>query len=303
MRSFLVVLLFAVVLASCKKEEQVVFTGNTIAPYSEIPTILTENYANRLYIDLIGREPTDEEMVADVAILEAADLSNSSRIQVINKLMYSQDAVPGDTVSYNISYFSKLYEDTKARLLEGTSEADLQDEYYLLYYVAQLDSMNGNMTGYELLMIEANKMKDVLDSREELRLEQIDIREMYRRMFFNNVYDQINMNTFNFINATFDGNYYRFPTEAELEQCFPPIEYNGSGILFGDVISSKVEYLEVLLGNAEYSEGLIRWCYLSMLNREPTDTEIFNLLDEVNQGYDVQAVQQFILTTDEYAGF
>ncbi|MBL7942768.1 MAG: hypothetical protein JNM00_08385 [Flavobacteriales bacterium] len=298
--------LWLIVLAmamSCRKQEEVVFTGNTIPAYDAIPTILVENYVNRLYIDLIGREPTDEEMSADVATLEGAGLSETSRHQIIDKLMFSDQDVPGDTTSYSESYFFKFYSDTKARLLEGTSQAIIWEEYYLRYGVAILDSLNGNMIAYELGMLEAEKIMDILTCPQDLRAGTIDTREMYRRMIHNSLYDQINMNTFNFINASFDGCYYRFPTESEMDQCFAPIEYNGSGVLFGQVITSKMEYLEVLLGNNEYEEGLVRWCFLSLLNREPSSTEIFNLLPLLESNYNCQNVQQYILSTDEYAGF
>src|SRR6218665_3290708 len=74
-----VVALFVV---GCKKPEQEVFTDNNIPVYTGTPTLLVENYVNRLYIDLIGREPNDAEMAADVQVLENASLSQQARINL-----------------------------------------------------------------------------------------------------------------------------------------------------------------------------------------------------------------------------
>ncbi|MCC6599376.1 MAG: hypothetical protein IT223_01730 [Crocinitomicaceae bacterium] len=302
LRLFQLLSLFAFILFSCKKQEEVLYSGNEIAPYNGVSTILVENYVNRLFIDLIGREPTDDEMEGEVAALRQGGLSISSRASLVNKLMFGSNSPIGGG-SYTASYFRKFYDDQKGRYLEGASEASIDEIFYTLMAVAQLDSLNGNMLGYELTMLEANKMKAVKDSREELQLGTIKVDEMCRRMMFNNLYDEINMNTFNFINASFDNTYFRYPTDAELTSCFNPIESNQSGVLFGQAISNKQEYLQVLTANAEFAEGMIRWVYKALLSREATSPEVFNLLDEFNNGNNTQEVQKHILTGDEYAGF
>ncbi|MFN8700403.1 MAG: hypothetical protein ACK5XQ_13870, partial [Flavobacteriales bacterium] len=192
-------LFMAAVLFSCKKEEQVVFTDNDIPPYSEIPTLLVENYVNRLYIDLIGREPTDAEMAADVAALEAADLSMAVRIALVQFLTGSEEAASADE-TYKSAYFRKFYEDQKARFLDGIGEGALMDDYNVFRGLAVTDSIQGNILGYEIFMLEANKLMAVMDSRIDLQNGTITVDEMCRRMMFNSIYDEINMNTFNFIN-------------------------------------------------------------------------------------------------------
>ncbi len=58
-------------------------------------------------------------------------------------------------------------------------------------------------------------------------------------MLNTSIYDEINMNSANFINASFDDLYYRFPTLAEFDQAFPIIENNEAGQLFGEVVLKK----------------------------------------------------------------
>jgi hypothetical protein len=120
---------------------------------------------------------------------------------------------------------------------------------------------------------------------------------------FNSIYDEINMNTFNFINASFDDSFFRFPTETELENAFPTIEFNGAGVLFGQSISTKSDYLLVLTTSSEFREGMIRWCYRNLLARDAESFEVVALLPVFNNGFDTKLVQQHILISDEYAGF
>lgn len=299
----LAIVCMAVFFASCKKEpETVTFSGNTIPPYDEVSTLLVENYVNRLFIDLTGREPTDAEMDAEVAALEAGDLSTEVRGALVDKIMTNTAFIEGDS-SLKHAYYQKFYDDHKGRFLNGASESEMYEMYYLYYFISVQDSMAGNMLAYELNRAEANEMRAAIESRRDLMTGAIDVKEMCRRMCYNPLYDEINMNTFNYINATFDDLYYRYPTEAELDQAFPPVDYNGSGILFGTVINNKTEYLNLLLNNSEFGEGMIRWAFISLLGREPSSVEIYNLIDNFNTGQNIRYVQKSILITDEYAGF
>jgi hypothetical protein len=290
-----------VTLFSCKKEEQVIFDDNTIPDYTNVPTLLVENYVNKLYIDLIGREPTDSEMSADVTTLESGALSYNARKTVIDKLMYSTEQANGS--SYAETYYRKLYNDQKARFLDAASEQSLDSEYQLWRAIAYQDSLNGNLFGYEIIMIEANKIKAVIDSRLELQNGTIQIDEMCRRMMYNSIYDDINMGSFNFINATFDDSFSRFPTQAEFDLVYNAIESNAAGVLFGTSVNNKVEYLQTLTANTEFDEGMIRWAYRTLLSRDATSSEVFNRMSLFAPAHSIQAVQLYILTTDEYAGF
>src|SRR5574343_430186 len=87
----------------CKKEENVTFTNNTIPDYDEVPSIIIENYVNRVFIDLIGREPTYLEMTAEASALKSANMSVASRTALVNKIMTSTAVLEGDG-SYREAY-------------------------------------------------------------------------------------------------------------------------------------------------------------------------------------------------------
>ena len=72
---YILVLLFFT--SSCKKDN--IIPDNNAPYYDEIPTLLLENYVNRAYIDLLGREPLDDEMINDVQFLRNNDVSIGSR--------------------------------------------------------------------------------------------------------------------------------------------------------------------------------------------------------------------------------
>ena len=111
------------------------------------------------------------------------------------------------------------------------------------------------------------------------------------------------MNSFNDIKATFAILVFRYPTEAEMGQAFPPVDYNGSGYLFGSTITSKSEYIQLLVNTAEFNEGAVRWAYNSLLGREPLSGELYALLPVFTTNDNYQAIQKAIVITDEYAGW
>ena len=302
-RVYLLLIVVSIVsaLASCKKEE-VVFEDNTIPPYSEIPTVVVQNYVNRLFIDLIGREPLDSEMELEVSLLEEANLSSESRVNLVNQLMFDTAPLPGDS-SYTFAYHVKLYDDLKARFLEGASEDVLNFEYGIFRGQAISDSINGNFSAYTLNMQEANRIALVQSSRSELQNGEILIDEMVKRMLINSIYDQINMNSFNFINATYNDLFFRFPTASELDLAYNVIEFNQAATIYGSLAQTKTDYVDILISNGEFDEGMIIWAYESLLARTPSSNEVFDQVIPFSNNYNFKEVQRTILISDEYAGF
>lgn len=288
-------------IAACKKEE-LVFDDNTPPSYSGVSTVVLNNYINRLFIDVIGREPLNVEMEAEVAALREADLGMEARSALVDKLMYSTDFVEGDS-SYRRAYCVKLYENLKARFIEGASDEFLLSEYNMLRGNAVLDSLNGDMTGYTLKMQDAQRLSDLLESRAEWQENEISIDTMVQRMLLNAIYDEINMNAFNFVNASFDDLFYRFPTPPEFESAYTIVEFNQPATLFNAVAQNKAEYVALITATGEYYEGMVIWVYQSLLSRPPTSSEVFSTALDFRNTQDISAVQRKLLVSDEYAGF
>ncbi len=275
--------------------------------YDEIPTVLIENYVNRIFIDLIGREPLDIEMQKEVKYLRDNDLQMEFRDSLITKLMTSTvlDTTIGDsTTIYKVAYYHRMYDMIKARMIEGASNEYIQQEIGNLEQIILNDSlMGGNQQGIDKKRFEVNKLKKVVSSEKQYMNGDIEINEVYARLLYNSVYDEINMNTFNFVNASFDDLFSRFPTAEEFDNGFNMIEYDEARLLFNLPGQNKGDYIEILTNSREYYEGMINWVFLTMLSREPTSLEKGQIMETFFYDHDLQKLQKIVLMTDEYAHF
>ena len=302
-------LLICIVLmtSSCSKDPTLI-PDNQPPDLDNVPTVLIENYVNRIFIDLIGREPFEAEMDSNVAFFKANELSVEAREKLITQLQTNTDWIEGDT-SYKHAYYQRFYDQSKVRMIEGDGDANLRRRIGLFNNTVFRDSLNGdtiplgNAISTARAQLEIDKLNNVLKSRREYREGIIDIEEVFRRMANNYIYDQINMNNFNFINATFDNLFYRFPTDTEFWLAWDMADKNLSAILLGKNGQTRGDYLEILTGSKEFYQGLIMWAYLNLLARFPTSAEITALLDQFSQDKDFQAVQKVIMVSNEYANF
>lgn len=296
-----ILLLLLTALLSCSKEE--VFVPDNKPPdYSGVPLVKVQNFVNRLYIDLLAREPLDEEMDREVEALLADTLSAAARLDLVIRLQTDTAFVEGDT-SYQRAYCQNLYNLAKARCLEGASDAELTGEAGIYAFGAYKDSLLGNWEGYYRAIRERDKLLAVVAGREALQRGEIAYADLYQRVVFNAIYDRINMNTVNFVNATFDNLLWRYPTKAELQTGFQMIELDKPGTLFGKQGSNKEDYVRILTTSREMYEGLIIWAHRQLLARTPTSQETAALLEDFINHRDIRLIQRHILVTDEYANF
>ncbi len=293
--------LSTILLFSCKKKEVIVPDNNALK-YQNVSTVKLENYINRIYIDLLGREPLDSENDRDVLFLRNANLSFDARKQLITRLMTDTTYVVGDS-SYKKAYYQRIYDLQKARFIEGASDADIEEAYGPLYFAVRSARLLGDsLTVYSAL--ETIKIhEDLLRSKREYQLGKININEMCARMLNNSLYDLINMNSFNFVNASFDDLFFRFPSNAEFNIAFDIIETGKGGSLFNKFATNKNEYCFMLTQSNEFYEGMIKWAYIVLMGREPNTQETYNLMVDYNKTKNFQTVQTKILMTDEYAQF
>ena len=293
-------LLFAF-LFSCKKDDDVIPNNN--APYySEVPTILLENYVNRIYIDLIGREPLDIEMEQDVQYLRDADVSQESRNDLLYKLQNDTNYVEGDS-SYKFVYYHRIYGMLKARLLEGVSNSYIGQDLNNWYNAYQDALAAGDILSANKKLLQYNILNDVLLSELQYYHGEIEINEMHRRMIYNSVYDNIHMNTFNYVNAAFDNLLFRFPTQYEFSQTYTMLQDNTSQIVLGSSGNNKEDFSYIITNTREFYEGIIIWSYQTLLARMPTVQELDYLMQVFYIDHDFQWVQRQIMKDDEYSQF
>ena len=289
------------IMSSCKREDNIIPNNN--APYyGEIPTLLLENYVNRCYIDLLGREPLDDEMIEDVQFLRDNEVTVESRDQLLYKLQFDTTFIEGDS-SYNQAYFHRFYELVKVRLIEGAANSYINSENANWLFEYEKDSIAGNMINAYKRLLEYNKLNDILKSEKQYRNGVISVSEYHRRMVYNSIYDDINMNTFNYINAIFDNLLFRYPTSYEFNECKLMIDDNSTQILMGASGNCKYDVTTIICNSDEFYEGLVNWSYITFLGREANVQERDELMNNLITFNDYQRIQRIILSSDEYAHF
>ena len=122
-------------------------------------------------------------------------------------------------------------------------------------------------------------------------------------MIYNKVYDAINMNTTNFVNASFDNLLWRYPTQTEFQAGFNMVEFSIPESFFGQTGTNRQDYVDIFINSREMFEGLIIWVYQQTLQRRPTTQETFVLLEDFYTHRDIRKVQRVVMVTDEYANF
>lgn len=295
-------ILFVIVFGlACSKQENIIPDNDPFSSFN-ISDLKIENYVNRVFIDVIGREPINEELDAEVLILKDSSLNRTARMNLVQKLM-NDTTFRENEFSYHAAYIQNLYNLAKARCIESVSDEEIQTEINLSRRGATRDSMVGNWDGYYARLEIIRKYESVINSRVLMESGLMQYHQCFAFMIDNGIYDMLNMNTFNFIRASFDQLLWRLPTEQEYNRCFDMIEFNTSSVLFGELGSDKNDYISIMIDSPGMLEGMIIWAYQSMLNRNPSPEEVFTLIGDYAINKDIGYVISEILVTDEYASF
>ncbi|MBM3919250.1 MAG: hypothetical protein FJ344_07095 [Sphingomonadales bacterium] len=298
----LLILLIFQLGSACTRERLKVEPDNDAPWYGDVPTILVENYVNRVFIDLLGREPVDSEMTVHVQYLRAGDLSKARRTDWIRILQTDTVPAAGDS-SYQSVYYRRFYEMTKVRLLEGVSDSYLLGQIGILQFGIQVDSLNGDTIAVNKKRANVARYERIMQCEYDYRFGLIALDSVCARMVDNPVYDFINMNSFNFINATFDNLYFRFPTQSEFERAYLMVDASQPSTLFGRPGSNKSDYIQIVVAQREFWQGWIIWAYKTLLARDPSTSELYAALLQLNADKNFHTTLSNILISDEYAHF
>ena len=297
------ILSLAIVLFACDTTSEEIISGNDSFSVTGISKIKVENYVNRLFIDLIGREPTDIEQAIEADTLNENDLSEEVRLDLINRLM-TDTTFSENEGSYQEAYSNNLYLLAKIRCLEGVSDGQIRGEILgPIYNSAFKDSLDGNWDAYFEKLNEIRRFELLLSSSENLQKGVLKYHEVYAFMIDNGLYDQFNMNTFNFVRASFDQLLFRLPTAQEYDQAFYMCEKDMVGEILGKTGNSKADYIDILINSEAMKEGMVRWAFQVFLQRPGTPDEVATLLEEYKQHSNINQVIAKIVVTDEYANF
>ncbi|MBK7810037.1 MAG: hypothetical protein IPO62_00990 [Saprospiraceae bacterium] len=288
--------------STCTKEKINIIDDNDPTSVTNISRLKIENYVNRLFIDLVGREPLKTELGVEVDTLQANELSRDARIALIDRLMTDDSFREGER-SYKAAFYLNLYNLAKVRCLESVTDGEIQMRMGQLIGDAMRDSMAGNWELFYTRLEILRKYQNLLDSQHDLYDGHIQYHQMFTFLVNNSVYDLINMNTFNFIRAVYSELLFRLPTVQEYEVAFDIIEKNMHKQAFGKYCSGKEDFIDAMIQSPSMLEGMVIWTFQVYLNRFPTPSELVSLLPTYLQDQDIRYLIRQIAVTDEYAGF
>jgi hypothetical protein len=295
-------LLISYLFVSCTKEETVIRSNNTPPKYSEVSTIMVENYVNRLFIDVLGREATDLERSQFVLALRKGKLNLNTRDSIVKTLQFDTIYRVGDS-SYRKAYTTRIYNISKSRFLEGAADMDIAQRSSNLGFAILVSQLDGDSIAMFSAINQKKYYDRILKSNYWFSRKSITYNQMCEYMLNNGIYDLINMGSFNFVNATFDDVFGRKPNNDEFNRSFQIIEKNIPQYIFNRTISNKNEFCEGITTTSGFYEAEIRWWYFQLIRREINPTVLYPILAQYLKDQSVENMQRKILISDEYAQF
>lgn len=272
MKGKVIFLLFCVfiLLAGCKSKSWEVHEihkdlggGDPTASIYQI-----DAYIYNIYIGLTGRKPDSTEYNQAREALIAAQASRIGRTAFIRGIVEKDE------------FYENLYSLMRKDVLEDADTSTIREEYNVtLSWLADPQFQSS----WSLLEEMKKEYEDLMRIPEDLKNSTIGITGLYRRGIDNDIYDQINMGTENFVVSCFTFYLDRYPTQEELEQSKKMVDSHPA-FLFLQHGANKQDFLDIFLNSPAYKEGLIRRLFKRFLYREPSayerDLYLQNLADD-----------------------
>jgi hypothetical protein len=282
----ILILLLVVLVTACQKDE-IIIEDNTAPPDSTISTLILENYVAKCYISLLGRDPSETEEQTAVDLLRNAGMSVGSRKEMI------------DVILTDSEYRDKILEYNSIKLLNAPFDTtEIQTQLFI--YNSLLDDPQ-YAPFIDLIQDVIDKLETLADTPDDFRNGTIGMQEMHRRLVNNDIYDQINMGSFNFVLSLFNNFLFRDPTAEEHDAGITMVD-GFVAVLFYETGNSKEECIDIFLSSDDYFEGQVRELYLRYLFREPSSEEQSYHAIRYRDSGNYDRLQKDILSTDEFAG-
>ncbi|MBK9733382.1 MAG: hypothetical protein IPO83_19180 [Chitinophagaceae bacterium] len=265
-------------------------TNNDPPPYFGVSEVQINNYINRMYIDLIGRAPSQDEILTAHDYLISHDLSAAAKDTLIQQLISTR------------SYFNVLFSLTSADFINGSDSALIAYQIAVIKLIYHYDSLAGNtaiLIFYQYELYRLQKLQDVTDA---FMNGSISVNEYFAAFLDNYFYDQLNMGTENFVKAAFGDLLLRSPTQSELFNGVTMVD-NNPAFLFQTDGDSKGDFVTIVTTNDEFYEGLVIKAYNQLLLRDATSQELTAGTIAMQVSKDYPAFQKELMKTAEYAGF
>lgn len=275
-------------LFSCSETDDIVVPGNQSPPDGTIEQSLIINYVSKVYISALGRKPSDAEETAAYGMLSPTKFSLDDRRAFVSGV-----------VSQN-EFLANVFNIAMVEFLENADTSVIQNERWD-FEERLLEDTNASQSSKDYWQYEVDRFDTLLACYNELFSGAIDVAEMYRRISNNELYDDINMGTENFVVSTFQNYILRYPTLEELDNGKDIV--NGfESVLFLKTGETKYDYMDIFFSSDEYYSGQVKYLFIKYLYRNPSSAEEQFFADVYKRNGLYRELAAEVLIQDEFAG-
>ena len=290
--TFIFSVLFAV---SCKKEtitthENLVVSGNVAPPYDGVPTIKIEVYINKLYIDLLGIQPSSTELNYSVNYLKDNKLRMGARDTLVSQLLNKDQ------------YFERLFTLNSAKFIEGINKYQIDQEIATQVYISTFLLASGDTFSSQIVDLNIVRLTTLSQSDSLYKNNIISLNEFYASFTNNSFYEDLNMGSLNFVKASFEHYFSRQGSQTEITNGVKIVD-NQSAILLMQNGNSKQDFINIMTNSNEFYQGLVIESFRDLLSRNPSSVESSVYTQEIKATNNLGNLKKNILILDEYAGF
>ncbi|MCY7410733.1 MAG: hypothetical protein LH473_10695 [Chitinophagales bacterium] len=264
--------------------------GNTPPDYSGVSDDKIVAYINKLFIDLLGRAPTQDEINNGLTYLDENNLSDQSRDSVIGVLQSTPE------------FYERFFSINSNEFLNGVSGSDIAYEIALIQFVYELDSISGytqNLVYYQQAL---NSLYALQNVSNDFMNQTISLNQYFATFINNYFYDQVNMGSENFVKGSFDDLFRRAPTDDELANGVDMVN-NLPAFLFLQAGGNKGDYINIVTTTDEFYGGIVIKTFNQLLLRDPTSSESGTYTSSLKISGDFLSFEKELMKTSEYAGF
>lgn len=273
------------IVSACGKDP-IIIDGNTPPPDGTVETAIVDNYINKLYISMLGREPSTTEF-DNAKLTLGEDVTAESRNELV------------DIVHNNEVYYDNLFDIYRNDYLNGGDTVDLRTEFIELYEGLIEDETDPLIL--EIYQEDYQELVDLYNLGEDLKNGSINTIEAHIRCVNNLVYDDLNMGTENYVISLFQNFTHRYPTDEELKNASIMVDGEQASC-FGENGDSKADFNAIFFNHYGYHEGVVIDTYRKLLFRDPTSAESSSLTISFMSNYNYKELQKHLLTSDEFLG-
>ena len=285
MRNSLYLFVLALVF-SCSKDSTELIPNNVAPPDYTVDRVIKENYINKLYISILGREPSTNEF-------------NSARNLLGDEVTQESRELLVESVQAKEEYYDNMFNIIRQDLINGVDTNQIREDYIDGFE----EALENSDDPFEIQEIEEGLVKLYLlyNSTDDLKSNDATITEIQARCVDNFIYDEINMGSFNYVVSIYQNFLHRYPTEYEIENGVNMLD-DEQAVCFGGNGNSKSDFNDLFFNHDGFYEGQVINIYNRILFRDPSSSESYELTTLFKTDKDYKELQKRILITDEYLG-